>query len=501
MVTRDRQQVKHRTIGRRKEDFDVRDKVVRDRRLFRVIQILTSQINMDVLVELIMEQTNDILGTERSTVFLHDQNSGQLWSLVATGLKRKEIRIPADCGVAGWVFLSKEPVIINDAYGDPRFFDGIDRRTGFRTRNLLCVPLINREKECIGALEALNKKSGDFDEGDIELLTPVSHYVTIALENARLYDDLKSLDRAKEKVLHHLSHELRTPLSIISSVLHLITGKSARGDTAGIERMAKMGFRNIDRLLKLQAKIDDVFLGRTSEHKKDMLSIVEDALWFVEQAKEANPGDHARVLGLVSERIEAMYGVDKVRMETITLHRFLDKVCDDTVEAMGGRDVDIVRDFDQKAVVIMDRNVLAKVCEGLLKNAIENSPDGGKVEVAAFQRNSEVVIEYRDFGTGITVANQNLIFGGFFHTQDTEDYASRDPYAFNAGGSGIDLLRTKVFSERYGFKVSFTTRRCRYVPDEKDICPGRIALCPHIRSAEECFRSGGTTFSLRFPFP
>ena len=97
---------------------------------------------------------------------------------------------------------------------------------------------------------------------------------------------------------------------------------------------------------------------------------------------------------------------------------------------------------------------------------------------------------------------QNQIFGGFFHTQNTEAYSSKQPYAFNAGGYGSDLLRIKTFSERYGFRIMFESVRCRFCPEDEDVCPGRIDACRFVESKGECLAAGGSTFKLLFPvFP
>ena len=86
------------------------------------------------------------------------------------------------------------------------------------------------------------------------------------------------------------------------------------------------------------------------------------------------------------------------------------------------------------------------VCIVLLKNAIENTPDEGKIEVNGQCKDNEIRIDVHDYGVGITSQNQKMIFGGFFHTQDTYLYSSKRPYVFNARGSGSDLLRLKSFS-------------------------------------------------------
>jgi hypothetical protein len=94
-----------------------------------------------------------------------------------------------------------------------------------------------------------------------------------------------------------------------------------------------------------------------------------------------------------------------------------------------------------------------------------------------------------------------MIFGGFFHTQPTALYSSKKPYDFNAGGTGADLLRIKSFSSRLGFTVEFTSRRCPFLPQDKDFCPGKISDCRFIASKAECLANSGSTFVVRFPAP
>jgi len=188
----DQESPEKRSHRRRKADRLLIDQLHRYKKLLHVGQIITSEMNLDLLFEVIMDQTNQIIGTDRSTVFIYDKGNSQLWSLVATGMGKNEIRIPSNHGVAGRVFQSGIPLTINDAYEDPRFYSEADKKSGFRTKNILCVPLVNRKGECIGVLEALNKHRGNLTGEDEELLTSISYYVAVGLENAKLYEDVKS---------------------------------------------------------------------------------------------------------------------------------------------------------------------------------------------------------------------------------------------------------------------------------------------------------------------
>jgi len=139
------------------------------------------------------------------------------------------------------------------------------------------------------------------------------------------------------------------------------------------------------------------------------------------------------------------------------------------------------------------------VVDGLIKNAIENTPDEGKIEVIVRKKDSGAQLVVRDYGVGITEENQRQIFDGFVSTQDTMDYSTKKPFDFNAGGKGADLLRMKKFSERYNFDIEMMSARCQFIPREDDICPGRINECEFCTGAEDCYHSGGTTFSVYFP--
>lgn len=191
----------NRTIGRRSEDRAFRKRTQRFKKLYTIGQTITSEIKMDALFGLVIDQANQIMDTERSTLFLYDDYTEELWSLVATGMTKNEIRIKSDSGLAGWVFQNRKHVIVNDTYKDSRFNLDVDRRTGYRTKNILCVPVFNRAEKCIGTLETLNRRRGDFVDEDAEFLKSISDYVAIAVENSRLYEDIKTYSERLESTI------------------------------------------------------------------------------------------------------------------------------------------------------------------------------------------------------------------------------------------------------------------------------------------------------------
>ncbi len=157
--------------------------------LLNVAQSLSNVMDIDELLFKIMEVVRHQLSADRCTVFLVDSERNELWSKVAHGLKN-EIRFPIGKGIAGYVARTGETLNIKDAYSDSRFNPEVDKKTGYKTHNLLTMPMRNKQNEIIGVFQVLNKKSGPFNEEDEELLNAISSIAASAIENAQLYDEL-----------------------------------------------------------------------------------------------------------------------------------------------------------------------------------------------------------------------------------------------------------------------------------------------------------------------
>lgn len=252
----DRDYIQPRRIGRRKTDQVLWDQLCRYQRLFRVGQVIASEMDPERLLQVIREQTDQVMEIERSRVFLYDARRDQLRSPVAGGRKR-EIRLSAHSGVPGWVFRHKSPLIVNDAYGDPRFDPEADETTGFVTRNTLGVPLVNGHGACIGVLEALNKKGSEFDDEDQAALGALSHYVAIALENSKRYRDLKRTIRATEQRIQSLGRDLTLPLDGVSRLVTDLREKGGSAGTAESETLLAEVRRHLSQLYEIRNRIND----------------------------------------------------------------------------------------------------------------------------------------------------------------------------------------------------------------------------------------------------
>ena len=480
------------------EDRFSKKRFIQYNELFKVGQLITSEIDYDVLFDIIIKETNRIMDVERCSIFLLDEKGEMLNAFASAGVGGLLIQVPKSEGIVGWVFSNREPALVNDVGEDRRFYPEIDKKSPSPTRNILCVPLINRKKECIGALEIINRNVGEFNHDDLEVLTRLSNYVAIALENATLYRELKTMDRAKERVINHLAHELKTPISVVGGVIMNLAKKLRRYDIAKADKLEEMGQRNVRKLLVLQNKVDDIVAHRPVKEKDLMVNVVKQAASIVSDLM-AEEETNGLVLKKIFDRIESIYKVGETKFEKIYLKAFVENVLTDALSQSHRKSFSIQKELDGNLALFMDGGVLKKILFGLIKNAIENTPDEGKIEIRAYATDKDIVIDCTDHGVGITRENQAQIFGGFFHTQETEMYSTKRPFAFNAGGAGIELLRIKILSERFGYVVDFVSKRCEFILLESDECAGKVSGCEHIQTKRECYHSGGSTFSIRFP--
>jgi len=158
--------------------------------LLNIAKNLSTEINLKKLLFKLMDEVRKILNADRCTVFLYNENTNELWSKVAIGLD-DEIRFPADKGIAGHVWKTGEIVNIPDAYKDNRFNPEVDKKTGYRTKSILTMPLSNLYNEVIGVFQVLNKKGGSFTKENEKLLSDISFIAASAIENAILYEQQK----------------------------------------------------------------------------------------------------------------------------------------------------------------------------------------------------------------------------------------------------------------------------------------------------------------------
>ncbi len=184
--------------------------IARLRTLVEASKLINSSIEPDSLFESILTVARQELGVERGTLYFVDEKKGEIWAKIAAGLESAEIRLPIGKGLAGFVAETGEYVILHDAYADPRFDQTQDRRSGYRTRSMLCVPIRNRDGKTVGVLQLLNKQSGSFGQKDLDFLDSISDHMAIAMENATLHLDLLEKNRMEREL--QLGREIQARL-------------------------------------------------------------------------------------------------------------------------------------------------------------------------------------------------------------------------------------------------------------------------------------------------
>jgi len=478
--------------------------------LYRSSMALATTMDLDHLLEVVITELRAALDTEAAGVLLHDEGRGDLyWREVQDdqGLvppRALDLRLPLDKSISGQVFLTGEPAMLNDPASNALFFKPFEDRTGFVIRNEIIVPLNTREKT-IGCLVVINKRYGQFTVEDVHLLSSLAGVVALAAENATFFEqmlmsyrELEDLNRVKSKVLNHLSHELRTPLAIIRGTLATMERKLDGMGVTEFDRALERMNRHIQSLNRLEAQVESIMMTGYSFERRYITGFLQAALDLMEIQAEYTT-EIKRATQVIHQWLEKTFPTRQDELERINIKEFGENLFAYVRSKAGEENRNLNLDFDlEEAVIFIPGHVLRAVMEGLIRNAIEATPDSGLVKVSGRLKGDRYLLTVRDTGIGIPDKDKELIFEGFYPVQDTESYATRRPYSFNAGGKGIDLLRIRMFSELYGFRLSFTSQRCPHLATLEEMSPGKVELCAQCDNTANCAESGGSEFVVDF---
>lgn len=128
----------------------------------------------------IVSYSKEVLEADRCSVYIYEEDTDKLWTTLSDGVKK--IVVPSDKGVVGYTLRVRKPVIVNDPYSDPNFLPDVDKKTGYKTKNMITAPIFNSNREIIGVLQLLNKKSGEFDADDKRFIIFFAHYISGFIE-------------------------------------------------------------------------------------------------------------------------------------------------------------------------------------------------------------------------------------------------------------------------------------------------------------------------------
>lgn len=302
----------------------------RESAFMNVVSDITSELELPKLLAKVMSEATRLLNAERSTLFLNDSKTKELFSYVGAGLDQ-QLRLPNNAGIAGAVFTSGFSINIPYAYADLRFNPSFDRQTGFFTRSILCVPVVNKSGETIGVTQVLNKIGGPFTDDDERRLRAFTAQIAIGLENAQLFDDVQAMRNYNESMLQSMSNGVIT----VDQEGAIRTCNAAGGKILRIDPDMAAG-----------RPIKDVFEGRNSWLVERAVRVVESGESEIIVDAEVHAGDetasvNVTVLPLMAGdgkplgimiMLEDISGEKRVRS---TLSRYMDPDVADKLLAAG----------------------------------------------------------------------------------------------------------------------------------------------------------------------
>jgi len=359
--------------------------------ILRFTALISSSLRIEDVLNYAMKWAEEFMDAEASTVYELDEEKSELFIRIARGEKKESverIKFELGKGISGHVVQTGQPMVVQDVRKEKRFSPKFDRITGFRTRSMICVPLILRGKT-IGALQVLNKKSGDlFTQIDVELLTSMSQQIAVAMENAKLYRRLekkfelnaRELKIAQDKLV--LSERLVAMSHLVQGVAHEI-----RNPITTIGGFA----RRIKKTLKKDPEVDK-YLNVILEESERLESLVRQVHEY-------------------SSVLAATLAMDDIRA---TLHEVVNKF--EPIAQQQG--VSLVTKIDESLPLTrMASAQIMTALSNIMENALEAMPNGGELVLEAKQRNSQLFIKILDTGYGIRQEYLSSVYDPFFSSK------------------------------------------------------------------------------------
>ncbi len=318
-----------------------------------IVSDVTAEIDLGALLARVMEEATRMLNADRATLFLNDEKTNELFSRVAMGEGIGEIRLPNTAGIAGTVFTSGKSMNIPYAYADLRFNPSFDKQTGYFTRSILCVPVVNKEGKVIGCTQVLNKSGGKFTDEDESRLKAFTQQVAIALENAKLFEDVSKSRKYNESMLSSMSNGVitidsegtivtcnKSGLKILKIKENEIIKKSSKDFFSGSKEWIYEKISNVNESKEPEIIVDaEVEVLNPENEKKEKISVNLTILPLINEDSDGRTDQSDNFLGtlLMFEDISS-----EKRMKS-TMSRYMDpgiadQLLEDGADIMGGLD-------------------------------------------------------------------------------------------------------------------------------------------------------------------
>lgn len=366
----------------------------RYKRLIEITRDLASSLDLDELLKRILSVAVELSNADVASILLYDENKDQLYFRATTDLHHevalRGITIPAQ-SIAGWVIRERKPLIVSDVHKDERHFNRPETTLSYSISSIIALPMITKDK-LVGVLEVLNKKGGDFNEDDQQVLLSLSTQAAYAIENARLFQ--------QSDLISDLVHEIRTPLASIGTVAYLLQ----RPEISDTQRIAlgQTIYQEIHRLDELTTNFLD--LARL-ESRRSIFQIT-----------------HFDFLTLLEECFSILRP----------------KANENSIELLH----EIPINFPE---IIGDRDKINQVLLNLISNAIKFNRPKGIVKVKAWIETDRLLINVQDNGIGISGEDLPHIFEKFYRAHSVEGTTT---------GTGLGLSICKMIIEAHNGQIS-----------------------------------------------
>lgn len=348
-----------------KQQTLVESRVKKLNRLIEASRIINSTLDLDRLLGLILDSATKSIEADRGTLYLVDAIKQELWSKVLQGSNMVEIRLPMGKGIAGYVAQTGETINIPDAYKDSRFNPDIDKRTGYRTKSVLCMAMKNKDGKIIGVFQLFNKKDGAFVEEDEQFIDAFSAHASIAIENARLAQEMVQSERlsAVGRMASVIIHDIKNPMGTLRVYAQVMKKKSGNEEAA---KLADEMIRQVDRFVNMTQEILDFTRGVSASNFAEMefSEVMDGVLTFIENDLTKN-------------------------------------------------NIQLIKNPKFKGKVMLDQDKMVRVFYNIASNARDAMPNGGSLTVTTEQDDGYVRTAFKDTGTGMPEEVKKRIFEPF----------------------------------------------------------------------------------------
>jgi signal transduction histidine kinase/CheY-like chemotaxis protein len=385
---------------------EVQNRVKELMALNNVSQAVISTLDLDEILEIVTQQTAKILGVAAASVGLCDEKRGDLWFAAASGEAADFVvgrRLASGQGIMGWVAQNGRPLLIPDVSQDERYFSGFDQKSGFSAQSILCVPLQARGKT-IGAIEALNKHNGRFNDEDLRLMSLLAVPAATAIENAQLYQKAQEEIAVRRQVERTLESEralLTQRVAERTADLSAANAELSRASRLKDEFLASMSHElrtPLNAVLGMSEALHDEILGPLNENQKYSLRTIEES------------GRH--LLSLINDILD----VSKIEAGKLTLNKGIvsvASVCQASLRFIRQdalkKKLRIVSDMDTAVTNLwVDERRLKQILVNLLSNAVKFTPPGGQVGLQIKGDAARAVIDFIVWDTGIGISQEDM---------------------------------------------------------------------------------------------